>query len=513
MSTVTADSIRINDSDAGGGGWSNYNAGGGGPASEPQRKYQGTGVVGRKANSSNSRTGVLYTGAATNTTLPANALVLLKGTVDDNADLNQTFGLEFAIGSAQNQHAEYNVAGSGSPNDWHKVYNSVGGEAAAYIFAAIDPSITQWRDSTVGAPNLASVAFFALGAQFVDGAAKNENVGLDAIDIGTGLSYSGGAFSFQDGVDADQGIVNNRWGWAAAVGKAIFLRGLHKVNATGTDTSIVFFPDGMHSTGLAGIEAQATTEFAGSYSGLGRDYGFTDTRPDFTATGSPTLSGSFTNYRLVALNATSIVTGLVEAASITQGGGSLDGATIRSLALAGDATMVAPDLTLMTGVQFVQVGSGHAIEITAPGNYNIDQLRFSGYGADGATDAAIYNNSGGLVVLERLDASTPEPTVRNGAGATTDIPAVQSTFTVQGVPAGAEIRVYDDEIGDGNNLGAELAGTESHVGGDFVYTHSNPSNQIIVQVIHVGFLEVNQPSSTGIGNQSISIILEPEGNL
>lgn len=446
MSTVTADSIRINDSDAAG-GWSKYNGGGGSPASEPQRVYQGVGVVGNKAASLTTRVGVDYLhGSGTDVTLPANALVLLKGTVDDNSDLNPVFGLELSIGTSEGAHFEYNVAGSAAVNDWHKEYNAVGGVAAAYIFAAIDPNIAGWRDpASPGGATLTNIRWFALGAQFVGGAAKNENVGLDAIDIGTGLTYTGTDFTFQDAVDEDQGIVNNRWGWAVKSNGAIVLRGMHNINAGGTDTSVVFFPDGMHSTGLAGVRAESSAEYAGSYTGLGRYYGGvvgTDTRPDFTVPGgsSPTLSGAFGGWRLFNLSNGTLVTGSLECVDLIPNGATFDGATIRTNWSANNATVDDPDLAKFTATKFEQAGAGHAIRITVPGAYNIDQLRFIGYGPDGAGDAAILNDSGGLVTLERLDPNTPAPSVRNGTGATTDIPGVQSQLSITGVPAGLEAR-------------------------------------------------------------------------
>jgi len=69
---------------------------------------------------------------------------------------------------------------------------------------------------------------------------------------------------------------------------------------------------------------------------------------------------------------------------------------------------------------FTSGGTGHAIEITTPGTYGFDGNTFSGYGADETTDAAIYNNSGGLVTLN-ITGGGDTPTVRNGAGASTAI--------------------------------------------------------------------------------------------
>lgn len=81
------------------------------------------------------------------------------------------------------------------------------------------------------------------------------------------------------------------------------------------------------------------------------------------------------------------------------------------------------DTTLQTANQtdltFNSDGTGHAIEITQPGTYDLVRWFFNDYGADGTTDAVIYNNSGGAVTININDGDTP--TVRNGAGASTTI--------------------------------------------------------------------------------------------
>ena len=55
---------------------------------------------------------------------------------------------------------------------------------------------------------------------------------------------------------------------------------------------------------------------------------------------------------------------------------------------------------------------------------------YTGYGADASTDAAIYNNSGGLVTIE-IPLGGQVPTVRNGARASTSIVSPDTTFTFQ----------------------------------------------------------------------------------
>lgn len=64
---------------------------------------------------------------------------------------------------------------------------------------------------------------------------------------------------------------------------------------------------------------------------------------------------------------------------------------------------------------------------------------FTGYGADGTTTAAIYNNSGGAVTIQ-LSAGDVVPTVRNGAGATTNV-VLSAAYTISGLVAGSRLLI------------------------------------------------------------------------
>ncbi len=64
--------------------------------------------------------------------------------------------------------------------------------------------------------------------------------------------------------------------------------------------------------------------------------------------------------------------------------------------------------------------AGHAIRITTPGTYSFSGNTFTSFGATGTTSAAIYNDSGGAVVLN-ITGGGGTPTYRNGAGASTTV--------------------------------------------------------------------------------------------
>ena len=109
---------------------------------------------------------------------------------------------------------------------------------------------------------------------------------------------------------------------------------------------------------------------------------------------------------------------------------------------------------------FISAGSGHAIKITATGTYTFTGHEFSGYSttspgsnlisSTGSTDAMVYNDSGGLVTLNVAGGGTT-PTVRNGAGATTQVNS-NVLVTYNTLVNGSEVRVY-------------LAGTSTPVDG------------------------------------------------
>lgn len=112
-----------------------------------------------------------------------------------------------------------------------------------------------------------------------------------------------------------------------------------------------------------------------------------------------------------------------------------NGATLTACTFS-DSLLTTADPSNLADAVFISGGSGHAIEITAPGTYSLDNLSFTGYGADDTSDAAIYNNSGGAVTLSVSGGSTP--TVRNGAGASTTVQS-GATLTLTGLQAGSDV--------------------------------------------------------------------------
>lgn len=118
-------------------------------------------------------------------------------------------------------------------------------------------------------------------------------------------------------------------------------------------------------------------------------------------------------------------------------------ATLTNCAINNSVTasaMMCNDPSKISDTTFTSRGTGHAIEITTPGTYQFSGNQFVGYGSTGTTDAAVYNNSGGTVTLNIVNAGDT-PSYRNGAGATTVINNNVS-ITLTGLKNPTEVRVF-----------------------------------------------------------------------
>lgn len=135
---------------------------------------------------------------------------------------------------------------------------------------------------------------------------------------------------------------------------------------------------------------------------------------------------------------------------------------------------------LQTGFVFNSDGTGHAIEITASGStFAFNSFAFNGYGADGTTDAAIFNNSGGLVTINVSGGGTV-PTVLNSAGSSTTI-NVSNTITLTGLENNTEVRLYEGTLATASTA-TELDGIENSLG-DVVLTHSAAGQNAYITIV------------------------------
>ena len=374
---------------------------------------------------------------------------LIKFAVTDFGGLNATEGVNVYIGSGtnNNQQHEIPVVGSDVAGSALDLYPAKGG----FILLPINPNITAYHRATGGSVTATSIGVFGITARFASASAKAENVGLTSVDLGTGLNlYTSGTLS--DFYDFDEGTQSNRFGYVSQLAPdtynvfgTLFL-GQNAGTATATtitDSSRETwqFGDGLFDAGWSGVLfdlTNASTSISLSnktVQGIGTTV-TVDTRPVLNVSGTAGVlvmdSVVLSNFASISLTgATSISSSsIVNSESITHGGSIIDSTTFSGSPVASGSAMmtVGNGLDNITNCTFNSGGSGHAIEITTPGSYGWDGHSMSGYGADDSTDAVVYNNSGGLVTLSVIN-NAEAPTVRNGAGATTNV--ITGTVTVK----------------------------------------------------------------------------------
>lgn len=166
----------------------------------------------------------------------------------------------------------------------------------------------------------------------------------------------------------------------------------------------------------------------------------------------------------------------------------------------------------LDGVAFTSGGTGHALELGAscPSNITLSDVLFTGYGADGTTNASIYNNSGKAITINISGGTTP--TVRNGTGASTTINnSVTLTIAANVSLVGAEIRIYDLDA-SGNDLGTELAGTETSASATFPFSGS-AGNEVWVQIMLTGYEEFGQEVTVPASNGTFNALLRLDPNI
>jgi len=443
VANVVFNGTRLNSSDSSV-GWGNYNTGGGSPASEAANAYQqdtpgsAVGAVGKKVNTTNpgTRIGVDYLGSAVD--YSGNNLWFCKVYVSDAFDLNTTWGVEVAIGSGNGSNFyQYNLAGSGANNDQYLTYPSQGG----YILTAISPNVLLWAESQSGTLNQAAVIWYAVGATFIGGFAKSENVAMDAIDYGEGLIVTRGdgagpVASFIDFLDFDQNIKSNRYGVVSGSANSMQARGKLVVGDRNSlvptvfvsGNTIVTFIDGYVDSNQQGVEvflnnALDDITITNTIIGGGRIYGGFDTRPDFKVSGTAGIFRSSSNLRnhneITYTSACNIDGADIECKTLINAG------EIKNTIIRTDAITPLPTLnntvpaafgsTRIHDCEFIQSGTFHAMRFSAGNTYNLTNITFTNYGANGTTTSAIQILSAlGTVTINVNGGNTPTYT-SNGA--------------------------------------------------------------------------------------------------
>lgn len=184
----------------------------------------------------------------------------------------------------------------------------------------------------------------------------------------------------------------------------------------------------------------------------------------------------------------------------------------------GVAFITTDDLTDIVRCSF-EFSDGHALELTTPrvATQTSKGNRFTGYGATGTNDAAVYNNAGGAVTINVTDGgSTGEHTYRNGASASTAVQgAVTVTVTVQdedqAVIEGAAVYIQNaaGPFDDNSQIMREL--TDVSGVATETYTGSTPVT-VTVRTRRLGFRPDNQNQTISGTGLTLTVTLRADPN-
>jgi hypothetical protein len=389
--------------------------GGAGAGTENTIYLQGAGSIGRKVTDTSAPGSGFGAEPATTQDLTATGTyqtALLKFNVTTSPDLQSlaNVGLALRIGSSATAYYQYDVEGSDT-------YPARGG----WLTLAIDPNIAGYRDATNGNPALTAVDYWGILALFTAGGAKDLNVLLDAIDIGNGLSMTGGTGADPDGtfadfVSFDEGTSNNRFGYAFTNSIGLEVNGTLEIGVVPpcvfTDSDkVVSFSDGRFAAGWSGLSLGLTNSadnitWSGmTFLGKGTQAGTTDTRPILVAdgtTGVHTATACLFDA-FASLTLTSVCTysncSITNSGAITPAGADMTGCTVLAPTVAADASAVvwnvATDPNGLLDNMSIEKGANahHAIEfgLNSPTTMTLEGIDFSGFNAtDAQNDSTLY---------------------------------------------------------------------------------------------------------------------------
>lgn len=317
--SVSFDGTRVTNADSIT-GWTNEDG------TETEFVYQGTVSI-----SSQIKTGLEYFYYTAGTTIDFTAgrgkMWLAKIFASTKALLSYE-GFRTRIGDSSTTYAEHYHF---TPQDLNKIYPIPGG----YQLLSIDPNVGGWVDFvSLTKPSLSAVDVYQIGAEFT-ASTKTQNVAIDAIDVvdvGEGLSATGGDGAntdgtFQDFVDYDEGIKANRYGIIQTRDGIVYVNAMLRIanNSTNTEFTdsnrvLVFNSQkvGANSVGIVfDLQNTATSMNISktTFRGAGKPqflYGV-DNRPSYTflgASGSASVTEStFSTFKNMELTNACSLTG------------------------------------------------------------------------------------------------------------------------------------------------------------------------------------------------------------
>lgn len=139
----------------------------------------------------------------------------------------------------------------------------------------------------------------------------------------------------------------------------------------------------------------------------------------------------------------------------------------------------------ISGVNFNNNSVGIIVDIAGSASMNLDGCMFSGN-----THDIRYLGTGTLTINASNGANPTVFDTPNGGSVVVSGGGASVTFT--GIPTGAEYRLYEDSVASGVIGTVELLGSESHAGGDVIYSYTSGSgDNAVLQVLDSNYEELN----------------------
>ena len=310
---------------------------------------------------------------------------------------------------------------------------------------------------TGGPANEASIIEVGLQVNIGDVGGNAQNVIIDEIHYGTsGYRWTGTTGSFADFRTFE---ASNDIGVFLTINGQDFCYARLEINDgfVDNDFSVIFPDQSLVADTFMGVSidldsATANIDLAGGELKSSNPSGATK-RPDFLVAGTtrtlqvPSLIGQ----RLIQLTSSCTADGeTLDGLELTQNGAEIKNGVIQPRTASQVPMIDDPTFGTVSGIHDVDViqrGSGHAFEVQ--GNVSLTNINFSGFGGtpgsnatpnSGANDAAIFNDTGGAVIITVSGGNSPS--VRNGAGATTTVINALE-YTITGLDQNAVVTIVD----------------------------------------------------------------------
>ncbi len=373
-------------------GWTALGGGASGlVAPETDFFIQGSNCI-SKAGWGTATKGMIYNTGAGVTVASGKAVYMWQYFWAPNSlDTEANGGLQLLIGSSAAAFKQWYIRGSNT-----LVYGG-------WVCAVVDPTVT--ANTTTGSPTATLQYFGCQAAVPAGGPSKGQPLGIDAfrhgrdytVTLGDGTAYGtfAGAATYNDDI-------SRRYGQFQAIDGGYLMQCRFLFGSSGT---AVDFRDSNRVI-LIARTTQVTSSFNRfevvnassnvaltniSISALG-----TVSRGDWVTTDNATVALTTCVFSDMgtfgfASNTTAITSTFRRCNLITQNSATLTGCTFDST---NDATkaLLSNNLALISSCKFVSSGTKYAIETSVRGTYNFSANTFTGYGATGTANAAIFNN-------------------------------------------------------------------------------------------------------------------------